>query len=76
MYFSVRTDTSNVSAGDNAEAPRIHHAGLPRRTWFSRRLWPAAFQVWIGGGPLAEPRHEFFPELSPILLCRVVGILG
>ena len=30
--------------------------------------------VLLGEGPLAEPRHEVFPEISPVLLCSVMGI--
>ena len=30
----------------------------------------------VGGASLAEPRQEVFPEFSPVLLCRAVGISG
>ena len=42
-------------------------------------FWPFLWfglpgRLLIGEGPPAEPRHEVFPEISPILLCSVLGI--
>ena len=33
-------------------------------------------RICVGEGPAAEPHHEVFPEISPALLCRVMGTLG